>query len=108
MAAVQPYWKSLWGARAQNNETTEWIRRKERRKISMKDWGPLQIMEISSFSSKTHKCKSPGNDQTQNYWLMAFSAAQRHITKNFNAIMEELEKVPDRLTTGITYLLLKS
>jgi hypothetical protein len=32
----------------------------------------------------------------------------RHITKKFNAIMEELEKVPDWLTIGITYLLPKS
>ena len=28
--------------------------------------------------------------------------------KNFNAIIEEPEKTPDRLTTGITYLILKS
>jgi hypothetical protein len=40
--------------------------------------------------------------------LQAFLVSHRHITKKFNAIMEELEKVPDRLTTGITYLLPKS
>jgi hypothetical protein len=32
----------------------------------------------------------------------------KNITENFNAIMEELEKIPDWVTTGITYLLPKS
>ena len=41
-------------------------------------------------------------------WLKAFPANHRHITKNFNAIIEELEKAPDWLTTGVTYLILKS
>jgi hypothetical protein len=25
MAAVEPYWKSVWGEKAQHNETAEWI-----------------------------------------------------------------------------------
>ena len=58
--------------------------------------------------SKAHSWKSPGNDQTQNYWLKAFPAAHRHFTKKFSGIMEEPEKVPDWLTSGITYLLSKS
>jgi len=49
----------------------------------------------------------PVNDQIQNYWLKAFPATQRHVTKNFNAIIVELGKVPDWLTTGITYLIPK-
>ena len=44
----------------------------------------------------------------QNYWLKAFPSAHRHIIKNFNAIKKEPEKVPDWLTTGVTYLLPKS
>jgi len=52
--------------------------------------------------------KSPGNDQIQNYWLKAAPATHRHITKNFSAIKEEPEKVPDWLTVGITYLIPKS
>jgi hypothetical protein len=48
------------------------------------DWGPIKIMEITSFLSKAHNWKAPGNDQIQNDWLQAFQAAQRHITKNCN------------------------
>ena len=66
------------------------------------DWMPVQITEITSYLSKTHNWKS--NDQIQNYWLKAFPATHRHITKNFSAIIEEPEKAPDWLTTGITYL----
>jgi len=58
--------------------------------------------------SKAHNWKSPGNDQILNYWLKAFPATHRHITKNFTAIIEEPEKTPDWLTTGITYLRPKS
>jgi hypothetical protein len=57
--------------------------------------------------SKAHNWKSIGNDQIQNYWLTAFPAVHRHITKNFNGLMEEPEKVPEWLTTEITYLLPK-
>ena len=41
-------------------------------------------------------------------WLKAFPANHRHITKNFNAIIDEPEKAPNWFTTGITYLILKS
>jgi hypothetical protein len=67
------------------------------------DWMPIQIMEITSYLFKAHNWKSPGNDQLQNYWLKTFAATHRHITKNFNAIIEEMEK-----TTGITYMISKS
>jgi len=62
-------------------------------------------METTSFLSRARNSKSPGSDQIQNYWLKAFPAAHRHITKNFTTLMEELEKVPNWLTIGITYLL---
>ena len=56
------------------------------------DWGPKQIMEITSYLSNAHNWKSPGNDKIQNYWLKALPTAHRHITKSFNAIMKESEK----------------
>jgi hypothetical protein len=40
--------------------------------------------------------------------LRHFRASHRHITKNFNAIIEEPEKATDWLTTGVTYLIPKS
>ena len=71
-AEVQPHWKSLWVEKAQHNERAEQIRSEERSKISNKDCRPKQIMEITSFLSKAHNQKSPGNDQIQNYCLEAF------------------------------------
>ena len=65
-------------------------------------------MEITSFLSKAHNWKSPGNDQIQNYWLKAILAAHRQIKKKINGIIEEPQKVPDWLTTEITYFLPKS
>ena len=108
MAETETYWKSLWGEEAQHNERAEWIRREQKRKVSYIDWMPIQITEITLYLSKTHNWKSPGNDQIQNYWLKAFPATYRHITKTFNAIIEELENAPDWLTTGITHLIPKS
>jgi len=69
---------------------------------------PIQITEITYYLSKAHNWKSPGNDQIQNYCLRAFPATHRYITTNFKAIIEELEKAPDWLTTGMTYLIPKS
>ena len=72
------------------------------------DWMPIQITQINSYFFKAHNWKSPGNDQIQNYWLKAFPATHRLITKIFNVIIEETEKTPDWLTTGISYLVPKS
>jgi hypothetical protein len=108
MAESETYCKSLWEEEAQHNETAEWIRKEKKRKVSHMDWMPKQITEITSYLSKAHNWKSPGNDQIQNYWLKAFSATHRHITKNFSAIIEEPEKAPDWLTAGIIYLIPKS
>jgi len=58
-------------------------------------------------NNNNNNWKSPGSDQIQNHWLEAFPATHRHFTKNFNAIIEEPEKTPDWLTTGITYLIPK-
>jgi hypothetical protein len=71
------------------------------------DWVPIRTTQTTSFLSTAHNCIS-GGDQIQNYWLKTLPAASRHITKNFNAIMEEPEKIPEWMTTGITYLLPKS
>jgi len=71
-------------------------------------WMPKQIMEIASYLSTAYNWKSPRSDQIQNYWLKAFPATHRYITKNFNAIIKEPEKAPEWLTTGITYLIPKS
>jgi len=108
IAEAETCWKSLWREEAQHNERAECIRREQKRKISHMDWRPIQIMEINSYLSKAYNCKSPGNDQIQHYWLKAFPVTHRHITENFNALIEELENVPDWLTTGITYLIPKS
>ena len=101
MAEVEPYWKSLWGDKAQRNERAEWIRKKERRKISNMDWGPIQTMEITIFLLKALNWKSHRSHKIQNYWLQAFLAPHLHVTKYFNAIMEGPEKIPAWLTTGI-------
>jgi hypothetical protein len=69
------------GRRAQHNERAEWIRSEEKRRISDMDWRPVQITEVTSYLSKPYNWKSPGNDQIQNYWLKAFPATHRHITK---------------------------
>jgi hypothetical protein len=101
MAEVEPCWKSLWGEKAIAYERAEWIRRRERRKISSMDWVSIKTMEITSFLSKAPNCKSPGSDKIPNYWLQAFLAAYQHFTEYFKAILEEPEKVPEWLTIGI-------
>jgi len=81
MAETETYWKSLWGEEAQHNETAEWRRREQETKVSHMGWMPIQIREITEYLSKAHNRKSTGKDQIQNYWLKAFPATHRHITK---------------------------
>ena len=81
MAEAETYWKSLWGEKAQHKERAEWIRREQKRKISLMDWRPIQISEIALYLLKPHNWKSPGKDQIQNYWLKAFPATQGILQK---------------------------
>jgi len=64
-------------------------------------WMPIKSTEITPCLSKALNWISPGNDQIQNYWLKTFPATHKHITKNFNTIIEEPEKAPDWLTARI-------
>jgi hypothetical protein len=67
IAEVEPYWKSLWGEKAQHNEKAEWTRKEERRKICNMDWVLIQIMETATVLSKAHSLRFPGSDHIQNY-----------------------------------------
>jgi hypothetical protein len=107
MEEVESYWKSLWEENVKHNEKAEWIRREEREKTNSLNWIPVG-METTSFLSKTHNWKSPGNNQITNYWLKAFPATHSYITKTFNILIEKPKKMPEWLTTGIMYLLPKS
>jgi len=108
MAEAETYWISLWGEEAQHNERAEWIRREEKRKIRYMDWRPIQIMEITWYLSKLTirnllemiKYKITGLKLSQ----LLTGIPQ----KNFSVVVEEPEKAPDWLTTGITYLISKS
>jgi len=108
MAEAETYWKSLWGEEAQHNVRAEWIRRGQKKKLVIWIGGLYILWKLLHICQKLTIGNLPGNDQIQNYWLKAFPATHRHTEKNFNAIIEEPEKTPDWLTTGITYLIPKS
>jgi hypothetical protein len=74
-----------------------------KRKNNM-NWITIRTTQITSFLSKNHNWKSPGSDQIPNYWL----SCPPLYHKNVHAIEEEPKQMPDWLTTGITYLFLKS
>jgi len=78
------------------------------KEVSYMGWMPIDITEIASYLSNAHNWKSPGSDQIQIYLLKAFPATHKHISKIFDAIIEEPEKAPECLTTGINYLIPKS
>jgi hypothetical protein len=82
-------------------------RRKKKNTNSM-NWNPIGTTETNYFLSKTNNWKFPGIDQIPNYWLKASPATHSYITKTFNILTEEPKKMPEWLTTGITYLLSKS
>jgi hypothetical protein len=54
MAQGEPYWKLLWGEKAQRNVRAEWLRREERRKVGNMDCRPIKIMKVNSLLSKAY------------------------------------------------------
>jgi hypothetical protein len=82
MEEVEPHWKSL--CKKVHYEKAQWIKREEKENTNNVNWIPIGIKETTSFLSKGHNWKSPGNDRLSNYWLEAFPATHSHITKIFN------------------------
>jgi len=60
------------------------------------------------FVKKTHNRKSSGSDKIPYCWLKAFPATHNCNTKIFNTVINESKQMPDRVTTGVKYLLPKS
>ena len=92
-----------------NNEA-EWIRREEERinEDEEQEWEVINIEELRSALTKSHKWKYPGVDKIPNFWLNCLTSTHKQMTLNFTNILQNPETAPEWLTEGTTDLLPKS
>jgi hypothetical protein len=69
--------------------------------------GPIQIMKFTFFFVESSQLEISWKLLNKKLLASNIFSCPRSITKNYKAIMEEPENVPDWLTTGITYFLPK-
>jgi len=71
------------------------------------EWSPICEKEVAEALRSTLSWKSPGRDQTPNFWLKQLTATHKQIAKVFNELIEE-DFIPEWLTAGVTYLIPKN
>ena len=76
--------------------------------VEEQEWEVINIEELRSALTKSHKWKSPGVDKIHNFWLNCLTSTHKQMTLNFTNILQNRETAPESLTEGTTYLLPKS
>ena len=70
--------------------------------------GVINIEELRSALTKSHKWKSPGVDKIPNFWLNCLTSTHKQMALNFTNILQNPETAPEWLTEGTNHLLPKS
>ena len=76
--------------------------------VEEQGWEVINIEELCSALTKSHKWKSPGVDKIPNFLLNCLTSMHKQMALNFTNILQNPETTPEWLTEGTTYLLPKS
>ena len=76
--------------------------------VEKQEWEVINIEELRSVLTKSHKWKSPGVDKIPNFWLNCLTSTHKQMALNFTNILQNPETAPEWLIEGTTYLLPKS
>ena len=68
----------------------------------------INIEELRSALTKSHKWKSPGVGKIPNFLLNCPTSTHKQMALNFTNILQNPETAPEWLTEGTTYLLSKN
>ena len=103
------FWNDIWGKEKDFNNEAEWIRRGEERmnEVEEQEWKVIDIEELRSALTKSHKWKSPGVDKNPNFGLNCLTSMHKQMALNFTNILQNPETAPEWLIEGTTYLLPK-
>ena len=104
------FWNDIWGKEKDFNNEAEWVRCEEERmnEVEEQEWEVINIEELRSALTKSHKWKSPGVDKIPNFWLNCLISTHKQMALNFTNILQNPETAPEWLTEGTTFLLPKS
>ena len=104
------FWNDIWEKEKDFNNEAELIRREEDRmnEVEEQEWEVINIEELRSALTKSHKWKSPGVDKIPNFRLNCLTSTLKQMALNFTNILQNPETAPEWLTEGTTYLLPKS
>jgi hypothetical protein len=76
--------------------------------VTAMEHSPITTEKVSRLIAKTLNWKSLGPDGISNFWIKRFTATHSYLTHYFNQLIDDVEKIPEFLVRGITYLLLKT
>ena len=76
--------------------------------VEEQEWKVINIEELRSALTKSHKWKSPGVYKILNFWLNCLTSTHKQMALNFTNILQNHETASEWLTEGTTYLLPKN
>ena len=68
----------------------------------------ISVEEIINSLKCSHRWKSSGIDKIRNFWYYYLSSSHQLMTAMTSEIINEPPKMPDWLTEGVTFQLLKT
>jgi hypothetical protein len=105
---IETFWKNQLSIplRSQNQSCLEY---ENERMIGFQEmqYEEISTNEISNIIRKLHNWKSPGTDKIQNFWYKRFTCTHGKLAQLINEVINQPEKMPDYLMTGIIYLIPK-
>ena len=102
------FWKSIWEEEVQHNEDAAWIP-SVREELGKADEQPSFVITEALVKNRVRKManwSSPGIDGLNAYWLKHFSSLHESIASHLMSCLTA-SALPEWMTTGRTYLLLK-
>ena len=102
------YWKNIWEQQTEHNSDAEWLPAVREELAKAEEQAQFVITEIlvTNRVKKMANWSSPGTDGLHAYWLKNFKGLHATIATQMMTCMTT-SAIPEWMTTGRTYLLLK-
>ena len=107
---VEAFWGDIWEKEKTHNTKAAWIQQQHElnKHVETQQWEAIDTTETTEAINRTQNWKAPGIDQLTNFWIKKITSVHSDLATVYNDIVENPEKAPKWLTTGITSLLPKT
>ncbi|XP_052748657.1 uncharacterized protein LOC128200179 [Galleria mellonella] len=110
MKNLRDFWAGIWENPVEHNMQADWIQSETANNNSSIQEMTFEYIPMTTFKkvlSNLHNWKSAGSDCIHSYWYKKFTKTHEHLLKHINQFIENPNTIPDYITRGISFMILK-